>query len=251
MTKIISVINQKGGVGKSTTAAALTAGLARAARQVLVIDLDAQGNLSHTMMAAPNKPTAADVLTGRCTLNEAIQTTDSGADIIPSDEKLTLPDNIITGRGREYVLRKVLEGIRGSYDYIIIDTAPALNIISIAALTASTGAIIAAQADIYSIAGIAQLYETIKVVRAMSNNALEVLGILITRYNGRTNISRDAVQVIENAAKRIGTKVFRSKIRECTAIREAQMLRRDIFTYAPRCNAAKDYLALIEEIQEG
>ena len=248
----IAIINQKGGVGKSTTAHAIGAGLSLRGRKVLYIDLDAQGNLSYTLGADATGLTglsALEVLEGQATASKAIQRTPQG-DIIASSPALSGADTILTAVGKEYRLKEALEGLQGQYDYTVIDTPPALGILTVNALTACHGCIIPAQADIYSLHGIGQLYSSIQTVRKYCNPSLKVLGILLTRYSARTVISREVGEMIEQTAGQLHTKLYRSRIREGTAIKEAQALRTDIYSYAPRSNAASDYKALVDEIME-
>jgi chromosome partitioning protein len=247
--EVIAVINQKGGVGKSTTAHAIGAGLTLKGYRVLYIDLDAQGNLSYTLGADTSGLTAMELLQGRNT-QAAIQRTAQG-DIIASSPSLAGADTIITAVGKEYRLREALEPLGGLYDYCIIDTPPALGILTINALTACNGAIIPAQADIYSLQGISQLHTTIETVKQYCNPALTIKGIVLTRYNSRAIISREVADMIEQTAGQLQTKLYKAKIRECTAIKEAQATQQDIYSYAPRSNAAADYTALIAEILGG
>ena len=248
----IAIINQKGGVGKSTTAHAIGAGLSLRGRKVLYIDLDAQGNLSYTLGADATGLTglsALEVLEGQATASKAIQHTAQG-DIIAASPALSGADTILTSVGKEYRLREALEGLQGQYDYIVIDTPPALGILTVNALTACHGCIIPAQADIFSLHGISQLHSTIQTVRKYCNPSLKVLGILLTRYSARTVISREVGEMVEQTAAQLHTKLYRSRIREGTALKEAQALRMDIYAYAPRSNAASDYSALVDEIME-
>ena len=167
MLKSYAIINQKGGVGKSTTAEALGAGLTLKGYKVLFIDLDAQGNLTYTLGANSKGYNSLDVLTQEATAEAAIQHTDRG-DIIPSTPALAGADTAITSTGKEYRLKEALEPLKKSYDFIVIDTPPALGILTINALTACTGAVIPAQADIYSLQGISQLNQTIETVRGIA-----------------------------------------------------------------------------------
>lgn len=247
MREIFAVINQKGGVGKSTTAAALGAGLTLKGYHVLYIDLDAQGNLTFSMGAGASALSALEILTGTASASDAIRHTDMG-DIIPASPALAGADNLITATGKEYRLKEALEPILGVYDYIVIDTPPALGILTVNALTACTGAIIPAQADVYSLQGIAMLGQTIDTVRKYCNRDLTVKGILLTRYNSRAVLSRDMADLIAQTAQQLKSKLYQTKIRECTALKEAQAVQQDIFSYAPRSNAAADYKALVAEI---
>lgn len=251
----IAVIAQKGGVGKSTTAHAVGEGFRRYhAAKVLYIDTDAQGNLSRTLEADHSGRGAdvLDLLKGDATAEEAVQHTVHG-DIIAASPALVGADReeALSSTGREYRLREALRPLSGSYDYCIIDTPPALGILTVNALTAANKAIIPAQADDYSLEAIERLRGTLEAVQAYTNPSLQVDGILITRYNGRANITRYIEDQLREAAEGIRSRLYESRIRECTAIKEAQALREDIYSYAPRSNAAKDYKALVGEIIGG
>ena len=250
MSKAIAVINQKGGVGKSTTALAIGAGLSLKGYSVLFIDLDAQGNLSYTLGADTKGYNAMGVLERPETAKEEIQHTPQG-DIIASSPKLAGADKLLEETGKEYRLKEALESLQGAYDYIIVDTPPALGILTINALTACTGAIIPAQADIYSLQGIGQLNSTIETVKKYCNPSLSIMGIVLTRFNGRSIIRREVAEMLERTAEQLHTKRFSSKIRECTALVEPQATKQNIYSYAPRSNATADYKALVDEIIKG
>lgn len=245
--KVYAVINQKGGVGKSTTAAALWAGLSSRGYKALAIDLDAQGNLSYTAGADPSHKTALSLLTGEAAAGETIQQLAAG-ELIAASKALAGADAFITDTGKEYRLKEALEPISGLYDYVIIDTPPALGILTINALTACTSVIIPAQADVYSLQGIEQLAETIKPVKRYCNPELAIAGILLTRHNARSILSRDVTGYMQQLADKLGTRVFKTAIREGIAVKEAQIMQRSLFDYAPRSNAAADYNAFIDEL---
>lgn len=238
-------MNRKGGVGKTATAHALGAGLSLRGYKVLFIDLDSQCNLSFDLGAKTAPLTALEVLTGSAKAEEAIQHT-PGGDIIAGSPALAGADMTIEGTGKEYRLKEALEPLQ--YDFIIIDTPPALGVLTINALTASDRAIIPAQAEVYSLQGIGLLYEAIQAVKKYTNKSLIVEGVLITRYNGRAILSKDMKSNLEEIAQSLNTKVFQTPIRECISIKEAQAMQSDIFSYAPRSNASADYKALVEEI---
>ena len=249
MKEIFAIINQKGGVGKSTTAHAIGAGLSLKGYKVLFIDLDAQSNLSYTLGAVNKKISSLDILTCVSTAEQAIQTTEQG-NIIPASTSLAGADAIITTTGKEYRLKEAIAPLKNRFDYIIIDTPPALGILTINALTACTGVIIPAQADIYSLQGISQLQGTIQAVRQYCNHDLKVKGIVLTRYSNRSILSREVAEMIEDTAHRLNTKLYKTAIRECIAIKESQVNQQNIFAYAPKSNASADYEALINEIIE-
>ena len=252
MTMIVAIANRKGGVGKTATAHALGAGLLRRGCRVLFIDLDSQCNLTDALGVDVKTVEASslDVLEGSSEASEVILQTEGG-DLLPATPQLATADKVIDGVGKEYRLRDALKPIARKYDYIIIDTPPALGILTINALTASNKVIIPAQADLYSLTGIEQLYGTIGAVKLFTNKKLKMDGILVTRYVGRSIISKDMRSNLEDVAKIIETKVYKTSIRECIAVKEAQATHKDIFSYSLKSNASKDYEAFIEEFLGG
>lgn len=247
MKKIVSIINQKGGVGKSTTAESLAAGLSLRGYKTLAVDLDAQGNLTYTFGADNTGATVLEVLTGDATAAEAIKHTQS-CDVLPANKALAGADAYIKETGKEYRLKEALENVADQYDYIIIDTPPALGILTVNALTACQSVIIPSQADIYSIQGIEQLSETMKPVKKYCNPGLEIEGILLTRYSARSVLSREVADMLEELAAKLGTKLFKTKIREAIAVKEAQISQQSLFEYSPKAKPAEDYNALIDEL---
>lgn len=245
--KTIAIANRKGGVGKSTTAAAITSYLTLNGYRVLAVDLDAQRNLTSTMNARAEAKTVLGVLTGETTAAEAIRHTEQG-DIIPASKALSGADLAIVDTGKEYKLKEALEAVKADYDYIVMDCPPALGILTVNALTAADSVIIPAQADVYSLEGIADLEETIEPVRKYCNPSLTIAGILLTRYNGRSILSREVTTLAEQLAQRLGTKVFKTTIREGVAVKEAQISQQSLFTYAPTANVTEDYRAFIKEL---
>jgi len=247
MARIISISNQKGGSGKTTTALALGAGLRQRGFTVLFIDLDAQCNLSYVLSAQSRPLSSLEVLTGTADAADAIVKTPLG-DIIPASPSLAGADKIITELGKEYRLKEALQTVESTYDFIIIDTAPALSILSVNAFTASTSVVIPSQADTFSLQGIASICSTLAGIKKYTNTSLKIDGILLTRYSSRSVLSKDLTRMIEQAAKDLGSKVFSARIRECIAVKEAQAMQQDIFAYAPKSNAATDYTAFIDEL---
>lgn len=246
--RTIAVLTQKGGTGKTTTSAALCAGLTRRGKRALAIDLDPQGNLSFIMRADAQRPTVKEIMERKATTAQAIQETPAG-DIIASSPALASADKELTATGKEYRLREALEGIAGQYDYCVIDCPPSLGILTVNALTAADGALIPSQPDALSLQGVGALFETIRAVKTYCNPSLQVNGILLTRYSSRALINRDGERKTEAAAAQHGTKVYKTRIRETVSLREAQTMRQDIFSYAPRSNGAVDYNALVDEIE--
>ena len=245
--KTISITNQKGGTGKTTTAEALSDGLSLRGYRTLRIDLDAQCNLSFTAGADTEGATILGVLTGEVKIKDAIQHTDMG-DIIPASKALSGADAFIIGTGKEFRLKEALEPVEAQYDFVILDTPPALGVITINALSACNSVIIPAQADVFSLQGIEQLWETIKPVRKYTNPNLAIEGILLTRFNPRSVLSRDIAELAEKLAKKLGTKLFKTTIREAIAVKEAQISKQSLFGYAPKAKVTEDYSRFIAEL---
>jgi chromosome partitioning protein len=247
--KAIAIINQKGGVGKTTTAAELGAALKTEGAAVLFIDLDPQGNLTYTLGGQDARFNVMDVLTGQTSAADAVTKVNDKISLIAASSQLMGADTQITAVGKEYKLKEAIDGLKG-YDYIIIDTPPTAGILTVNALTAADTCLIPLQADIYSLAGIKQLYDTITAIKRYCNKHLTISGLLLTRYNGRAIISKDLAAALEQHAQAIGTRLFKTKIRECTAIKEAQAMKTSVFEYAPKSNGAADYAALLKELKE-
>ena len=240
--KVYAIANQKGGVSKTTTAQCLGAGLAHAGYKVLLLDLDPQSNLTsicHAVTDAQDKTTVTmlEILTKENNINEGIQHMDL-YDIVPSSMFLASIDARLTDQmSRPYRLQTALKDLKGDYDYVLVDTPPALGTLTNNALVAADYVIIPAQADILSLQGVSQLYETIESVREHANPKLVIAGIVLTRFQGRANLSKE-----------LRTKLFDTKIREAVAVKEAQAALSDIFTMDPKSNPSKDYASLIKEI---
>jgi chromosome partitioning protein len=250
MQEIFSVINQKGGVAKTTTSHALGAGLALRGFRVLFVDLDPQGNLTYVLgINEPDDgiPTSMSVMMGHSPAERAILQCENYA-CIPASPSLVGADLELTQEGKEFRLRDALKPIKRNYDYIIIDTPPALGILMVNALTASSGVIIPAQADMFSLQGIARLYSTIDTVKRHCNPTLQIKGILLTRYSPRTIVSKGLRDMMEKTATQLETIVYRTAIREAIAIKESQAMRQDIHFYAPKGSVSADYQAFIEEV---
>lgn len=247
MKKTLAIINQKGGVGKSTTAQALAAGLTLKGYKVLTVDLDPQGNTSFSLGAKKDGATALGVILEEVTAADAMQQTKYGA-VIAASRALAGADAYLTEIGKEYRLKEALEPVAGFYDYILIDTPPALGILTTNALTACDGVIIPAQADIYSLQGIADLADTITPVKKYCNPALTIEGILFTRYSSRSAFNKELAELAGELAANLGTKVFHTVIREAVAVKKAQAVQQSIFDYDPKAKVTDDYRALVEEL---
>lgn len=247
MSEIIAFINQKGGTAKSTTALCVGQFLHLQSKKVLLVDMDAQQNLTYSMGIESKAKDIMCLLEGSIDASEIIQHAETG-DVIPASYNLSGADIFLTGAGKEYKLKEALKAVRDYYDYIIIDTPPALSILTINALAACDNVIIPAQADIYSLQGVVQLSKTIQTVKQYCNKDLTIKGIVLTRYNRRAVLSRDLADMLSQTAETLGTKLYKTTIRECIAIKEAQARKQSIFTYAPLSNASVDYNNLVNEL---
>lgn len=252
MATIITIANQKGGVGKTTTAAAFAAGLSRQQNfKVLAIDLDPQSNLCSTFPIQDSNLKdrelgAYELISGEADIRTTIYCA-NGIDIIPASERLANVNLEITQTGKEYRLKECLAEVQDDYDFIIIDTAPSLGLLTVNAFVASDYLIVPTSADAYSLNSIGQLYSTYEIVRKYCNDKLKIMGILLTRYNSRVILSQDMAKLIQEAAEQFGTIVFKNFIREGVAVREAQASHLDLFSYAAKSNPANDYRLVIEE----
>jgi chromosome partitioning protein len=248
--RTITVVNQKGGVGKSTTASAIGSWLSISGRRVLFVDLDPQGNLTYTLDPDRAAPNVADALYGNLPLGRVLSRPRSGGGLAGSAKSLSLADRTMSGRGSDSRLRNALRDVAGDYDYAVVDTPPTLGILTVNALVACDWAVVPAQADIFSLNGVTDLAGTVRAVRESRNPSLQVRGILLTRFNGRSVLGRDVAVMLGRAAAGLGTGLFGTPIRECTALREAQAMRSSIFEYAPASNGAKDYDSVMREMME-
>jgi len=245
---IITITNQKGGVAKSTTSQNLGAGLANRGYKVLLIDLDAQANLTLSCGVKEPAKTVYSILKDKTLTADAITPIKENLSLIPASLALSTADLELNGVGKEYKLAEALESIKGDYDYIIIDTPPALSILTVNALTVADKVIIPAQADLFSLEAIKQLYNTIETIKRYTNKDLTIAGILLARYNNRNILTQELTEVLNSTADYLKTKVFKHTIREAVAIKESQARKQDIFTYSPESNVAGDYNGFVEEV---
>lgn len=247
--KTIVLTNQKGGVAKTTTAYALATGLHNKGYTILIVDADPQSNLSYTAGIDESKDTTLyDVLKGNAKVSEALHNIKTGLDLLTVGIKGTAADMELASRtAREYMIKEAIQGIAGQYDFVVIDTAPTLGLLTLNALTASDYAIIPMNLEIYSLQGMEQLSGFIQNVQKYTNHDLKVSGLLLTKYNDRLNLTQALKGNIEQAAKMMNTVVYDTRIRESIAVKESQLLRGDIYTEAPKATATLDYIAFVDE----
>ncbi|MBR5229698.1 MAG: ParA family protein [Firmicutes bacterium] len=248
MAHTIVLTNQKGGVGKTTTSAALIAGLAKKQKRVLAIDMDPQGNLGFSFgMDIENKKTLFEVFKGETNIYDAIQRK-NGIDLISSNILLSGAGQIMKGENRELTLKKLLEPVERFYDYIVIDTPPSFNILTLNGYSASDYLIIPMSAEILSLVGLTQIKETYEAIRRSVNPDLKVMGIVMTKFDGRRGLSWEVKEMAESVAEQMKTRVFDTAIRSSVAVAEAPAHGESVIEYAPRSNAARDYKAFVEEV---
>lgn len=245
----IIILSRKGGVGKTATAHALGAALMKRNKRVLFIDADGQSNLTLTMKASEDQKNLYDILDRQTNIKKAIQETEGGY-IIPGNEMLHAADMMLKGAEKNLILREALKEVSKQFDYCVIDTPAALGVVTMNCLIAADKIIVPLQADIYSLQGIARMVEALEIVKENCGSKAKISGFLVTRYNARTVLSKQMLEDLEKIAKSLKTRVYKSKIRECTAIKEAALQQTDIFSYAPGSNAAKDYNDFVEEFIE-
>lgn len=249
MARIIAVANQKGGVGKTTTCVNLVAALADMHYRTLLVDLDAQGNA--TVGCGVNPRTlglsAYDVMTGNCTVAEATVHLDTlGFDILPSNSDLTAAEmELMQMEDREYRLQAALEAVAPRYGWIIIDCPPALNLLTLNALTAANSVLIPIQCEYYALEGLASLLEMIEQVRASVNQGLEIEGLLRTMFDIRNNLS---TAVSDQLIEHFGDQVYRTLVPRNVRVAEAPSHGLPVLRYDPGSRGALAYLGLAGEV---
>lgn len=248
MARTIAVTNQKGGVGKTTTCSAICGCLAQMGKRVLAVDLDPQGNLSFSLgVEADDSFTIYDVLKGNCELTDAVQQ-GGVCDVVPSNILLSGLELEMTGVGREYVLSEQLGTVKDNYDFIILDTPPALSVLTINAYTASDELVIPMLCEILSLQGIAQLKQTIFAVQRYYNKSLKVAGILLNKYNSHFMLTREVEELAAMIAEQLDSRIFKTRISASVAIAEAPAHGESIMTYSPKSKSAQEYKSFVKEL---
>ncbi|BBJ31088.1 MULTISPECIES: ParA family protein [spotted fever group] len=249
--KVIAIVNQKGGVAKTTTTVNLATAFAAVNKKILVIDLDPQGNSStgFGISQQQRKNTIYQVLTNLIELKDTIISTDiPNLEIITSNTNLSAAELDLTKlKDREYILMKLLEEIKILYDYIIIDCPPSLNLLTVNALVASDEVLIPMQCDFYSLEGLSHLLKTIEIVEKKLNPKIKIAGILFTMYDKRNRLTE---QVEEDVRKCLGELVFKTVIPRNIKLSEAPSYGKPAIIYDYKCSGAVAYIELTKEILE-
>ncbi len=258
--RIIAIMNQKGGVGKTTTSVNMAAGLAMQGKKVCLVDLDPQGHSSLHLGIEPfgNIPTAYDVFSGFKTLAETRQLVSKNLWVVPSTLDLAATElELVDADNREIVLREAIQKMAETepFDYLIMDCPPSLGVLTINALTAATEVIIPLQPHFFALQGLSKLFETTALVRRRLNRNLKVSGIVLCLYETGTRLAADVTDDLcaflnqsDPEAPWSAAKVFKSRIRRNIKLAEAPSYGQSVFDYSSSCPGAKDYAGLVQEI---
>lgn len=249
MSKLIAFVNQKGGVGKSTSVVNVGAGLSRLGKRALAVDLDPQANLTYHLGIKPQdaRATVSELLEGRAGIDEAIVERD-GLDVIPSSLALAdTEDRVFSVTGREFLLREALAGLKRGYAYVLVDCPPSLGVLTLNALVAVREVYIPLEAQALPLQGLRAIRDIVELVRKRLNPGLELTGIIATKYSERLTLNREVLGTLK---EHFGDLLFKTVIRATVKLAEAPSYGQDIFHYAPKSHGAEDYLALCREIIE-
>ena len=249
MGRIIAIANQKGGVGKTTTAINLAACLAEAGKKVLTIDLDPQGNMTSGLGVDKNEVenTVYELMLGECTIQESMtETVVEGMKIIPSNVNLAGAEIELLGiNEKEYILKNAVDEVKEDYDFVIIDCPPSLNMLTINAMTTADSILVPIQCEYYALEGLSQLMHTIDLVQQRLNPELSIDGVVFTMYDARTNLS---VQVVESVRENLDTHIYNTLIPRNIRLAEAPSHGMPINLYDKRSAGTESYRALAKEV---
>lgn len=251
MGRIIAIANQKGGVGKTTTAINLSAALAANGKRVLVIDTDPQGNTTSGFNVDKNslENTIYELILGECSIQDCIlKGVIQNLDILPSNVNLAAAEIELIGVDKkEFILKNEVDWIKDQYEFIIIDCPPSLNLLTVNAMTTADTVLVPIQCEYYALEGLSQLIHTVNLVRERLNPELDIEGILFTMYDARTNLS---MQVVENVKQNLNLRIFDTVIPRNIRLAEAPSYGLPITMYDPKSTGAESYLSLAKEVMK-
>lgn len=249
MGRIIAIANQKGGVGKTTTAINLSASLAEAGQKVLIVDFDPQGNATSGFGIEKHdiEKTVYELLVGECEINEClINDVQDNLDLLPSDVDLSGAEiELLEIENKEALLKLCLEAVKEQYDFIIVDCPPSLNLLTINALTAANTVIVPIQCEYYALEGLSQVLKTVGLVKKKLNPSLELEGVIFTMYDARTNLS---LEVVENVKENLNQNIYKTIIPRNVRLAEAPSHGLPINVYDSRSTGAESYRLLAAEV---
>ncbi len=249
MGRIIAVANQKGGVGKTTTAINLSSCLAEKGKKVLAVDMDPQGNMTSGLGVDKNsvENTIYDLIIGESSVDEVLRKDImKNLDVIPANIDLSAAEiELIDVEDKEYIVRNVIKDIKDNYDYIIIDCPPSLSMLTINAMTTATSVLVPIQCEYYALEGLSQLIHTVDLVRDRLNPELEIEGVVFTMYDARTNLS---LQVVENVKDNLHQNIYKTIIPRNIRLAEAPSYGVPINEYDPKSAGSESYMRLAEEV---
>ena len=249
MGRIIAIANQKGGVGKTTTAINLSSSLASIGKKVLSLDMDPQGNMTSGLGVDKDEveKTVYDLIIGNAEVEECIcKDALDNIDVLPSNINLSAAEIELIGvENKEYILKNEIDKIKDNYDFIIIDCPPALSMLTINAMTTADSVIVPIQCEYYALEGLSQLIHTIELVKERLNPNLEIEGVVFTMYDARTNLS---LQVVENVKDNLEQNIYKTIIPRNIRLAEAPSYGLPINLYDPKSTGAESYMMLAEEV---
>ncbi|MBS5386132.1 MAG: ParA family protein [Clostridiales bacterium] len=249
MSRIIAIANQKGGVGKTTTAINLSASLASLGKKVLALDMDPQGNMTSGLSVDKNEVenNVYDLIIGSADIKDCIcENVLENLDVLPSNINLSAAEIELIGvENKEFIIKNEIEKIRNNYEFIIIDCPPALSMLTINAMTTADSVLVPIQCEYYALEGLSQLIHTIELVKERLNPSLEIEGVVFTMYDARTNLS---LQVVENVKDNLNQNIYKTIIPRNIRLAEAPSYGMPINLYDAKSTGAESYMMLAEEV---